>query len=293
MKFLQFLKNHKPCLGVHTEHGILDVAAAGEKYSVPVPRNMEEVFTDAGTGMKNVSNIVRESCKEQIPELFLQEKETDFAPVVSNPEKIICVGLNYMDHAKETKMELPAFPVLFSKFNNALAAHQETVTIPDDAKKIDYEAELVIVMGKSAKNVSEKEALNYVFGYTAGNDLSARDLQFRTHQWLLGKSPDGFAPVGPYIVTKDEVDPDHLSIECRVNGEMRQQANTKDMIFHCASLISYISQYVTLNPGDLIFTGTPQGVILGYPEQEQVWLKAGDEITVSIGSFGELKTILQ
>ncbi|MGG1397924.1 fumarylacetoacetate hydrolase family protein [Bacillus salipaludis] len=135
-------------------------------------------------------------------------------------------------------MDIPTSPILFSKFNNTLAAHQQPVMIPEGVEKMDYEAELVLVVGKTAKNVSEEEALSYVFGYTAGNDVSARDWQFKTGQWLLGKTPDGFAPVGPYVVTSDEINPNHLTIECRVNGEVRQKANTKDMIFNCATLVS-------------------------------------------------------
>ena len=190
-------------------------------------------------------------------------------------------------------MEVPGYPLLFSKFNNSLAAHQETIPIPQDAVKIDYEAELVIVIGKTARNVPEEEALSYVFGYTIGNDLSARDLQFRTSQWLLGKSLDKFAPIGPGVVTADELgDPHSLNMECRVNGEIRQAANTKSMIFNCAQIISYASRYMTLKPGDLIFSGTPEGVILGYPEEEQVWLKPGDEITITIDKIGTLINVL-
>ena len=201
-----------------------------------------------------------------------------YAPVVTKPEKIICVGLNYADHAKEANMDIPDYPVLFSKFNNALAAHKQVISLPKKAEKFDYEAELVIVMGKEATKVSKEEALSYVFGYTVGNDFSARDLQFRTGQWLLGKSCDDFAPIGPYIVTSDEIDPQNLEISCKVNGEIRQSAHTRDMIFDCATIISYLSQYMTLKPGDLIFTGTPEGVIVGYPEEQQQWLKSGDEV---------------
>lgn len=154
---------------------------------------------------------------------------------------------------------------------------------------MDYEAELVIVMGRTARNVSREEAYKYVYGYCCGNDLSARDLQMRTQQWLLGKTCDKFAPVGPYLVTADEVgDPNQLAISCTVNGELRQSSNTADMIFKCDEIISYISQNFTLEPGDMIMTGTPEGVMLGYPPEQQVYLQAGDTITVEIEKLGRL-----
>ena len=189
-------------------------------------------------------------------------------------------------------MDIPTSPIIFSKFNNALAAHNQKIPLPKNAEKIDYEAELVIVMGKEAVNVSKEDALSYVFGYTVGNDLSARDLQFRTSQWLLGKSCDSFAPIGPYLVTADELDPNSLDISCKVNGSLRQSANTKDMIFDCATIISDLSQHMTLKPGDIIFSGTPDGVILGYPEEKQEWLKSTDIVEISIENIGTLVNVL-
>ncbi|PAC32324.1 fumarylacetoacetate hydrolase family protein [Caldifermentibacillus hisashii] len=292
MKLLQFFKENKLHLGVATELGILDVSEAGKKYNVSVPGSLQELLS-AEDGMKTVEAVTSRALEVKTTELFLSKEEIHYAPVVTNPEKIVCVGLNYIDHAKESKMDIPTSPVIFSKFNNALSAHLDYILIPEGAKQIDYEAELVVVIGKEAKNISKEEALSYVFGYTIGNDVSARDLQFRTGQWLLGKSPDGFAPVGPFVVTSDEMDPYNLNIECRINGEIRQKANTRDMIFDCATLVSYLSTYMTLKPGDLIFTGTPDGVILGYAKDQQVWLKPGDEMVVSIEKLGELKNVLK
>jgi 2-keto-4-pentenoate hydratase/2-oxohepta-3-ene-1,7-dioic acid hydratase in catechol pathway len=293
MKLLQFKKKNDIRLGVKTDLGILDVKEAAHVFKQSVPETLQELIAQSEEGLAKIANVVERTLKEGHQDLFAQEEAITFAPAVTNPEKIICVGLNYINHAKESKMEVPTSPILFSKFSNTVAAHEETVTIPPGAEKVDYEAELVLVVGKTAKNVSKEEALSYVFGYSAGNDVSARDWQFKSGQWLLGKSPDGFAPVGPYVVTSDEVNPNHLSIECRINGEVRQKANTKDMIFNCAALVSYISHHMTLKPGDIIFTGTPDGVIIGYAEEEQVWLKSGDEMAVSIESIGELKNVLQ
>jgi 2-keto-4-pentenoate hydratase/2-oxohepta-3-ene-1,7-dioic acid hydratase in catechol pathway len=186
-------------------------------------------------------------------------------------------------------MAIPTIPVLFSKFPNTIAASGEQVVLPATAVEYDYEAELGVVIGLRARQVSEQEALNYVLGYCNINDLSARDLQMRTSQWLLGKTLDKFMPIGPYLVTADVVgDPQALDIRCWVNGTLRQNSTTADMIFTVAELVSYISQYMTLDPGDVIATGTPEGVIFGMSEKH--WLKPGDEVVVQIAGLGRLTT---
>jgi len=218
---------------------------------------------------------------------LLPEKGIVYAPCVPAPEKILCIGLNYRRHAAESGMATSTTPLLFSKFNNALAAHNESVPLDPNAEQYDYEAELVVVIGKRARFVSEADALDHVFGYCNGNDLSARDLQFRTSQWLLGKTPDKFMPVGPYLVTADEIkDVQALGVRCWVNGNPRQNSNTSDMVFTVTQLVSYISQYMTLSPGDLISTGTPEGVVFGM--KEKVWLKAGDVVEIEIDGLGRL-----
>ena len=223
--------------------------------------------------------------------VLIHETDVQFCSPLSEPEKLICVGLNYRRHAEETKMAIPEYPILFSKFNNALVGHKAKVMKPDSTKQMDYEAELVIVMGQECRNVSVESALDYVFGYASGNDLSARDLQFRTGQWLLGKFLPGFAPLGPYIASQDEIpNPNALSIELYLNGELRQHSNTDNMIFNCAEIISYLSTFITLKPGDLIYTGTPEGVIMGRDTAHQDWLKPGDQMTVKIEGLGELVT---
>jgi 2-keto-4-pentenoate hydratase/2-oxohepta-3-ene-1,7-dioic acid hydratase in catechol pathway len=293
LKLLQFIKEGVPRLGVKIDQGIIDVKEAAKNLEISIPTTLHGIIQEGQDGLKKLNDFISRVLQHEGKDFIISEDSLTYAPAITNPEKIICVGLNYIDHAKESKMEIPKSPVLFSKFNSALAGHLETIEIPADAKHIDYEAEMVIIIGKTAKNVTVEDALDYVFGYSVGNDVSARDLQFRSGQWLLGKTPDGFAPVGPYIVTCDEINPNNLSIECRVNGEIRQKANTKDMIFGCDVLISYISHYITLKPGDLIFSGTPDGVILGALEEKQVWLKSGDEMVVEIEAIGELRNVLK
>lgn len=221
--------------------------------------------------------------------LGLDASAVRYLPAVLNPGKLICIGLNYRRHAEETNMPLPAEPVVFGKFSDSVTAHGAAVPYPARTRQLDYEAELAIVIGRTASNVSEADALDYVFGYCCANDLSARDLQMRSGQWLLGKTGEGFAPLGPFIATADEIaDPNRLRISARVNGVVVQQSNTSDMIFSCREIIAYLSRHFTLRPGDVILTGTPEGVILGQPEAERVWLKPGDEMTISIEGLGEL-----
>ncbi len=282
LKFVNFQLNSQIRLGVKVENGIMDIAQVSDAYSLGVPKTIEQIIA-AGKSVTEKLQKYAESTS-----FLIDEDNIVYAPCVTNPEKIICIGLNYLDHANESKMEIPLSPVVFSKFSNALAGNKQEILLPINAKQFDYEAELVIVIGKTAESVSRENAMSYIFGYTIGNDLSARDLQFRTGQWLLGKTCNGFAPIGPYLVTADEVNPSDLEISCRVNGELRQQGNTKNMIFDCAYIVSYLSHHMTLKPGDIIFTGTPAGVILGYPEGKRVWLKSGDEVSVSIEKIGTL-----
>lgn len=291
MKLLTLIEGKKSVLGIKTEKGVINLLEASKHFNISIPLTMEEAIERWEESQSFLKNVVRDCEKEG---LIRPEDSVVFGPCITNPEKILCVGINYKKHAIETNTPFSTSPIIFSKFNNALAGHRNVVALPKSAKSFDYEAELVIIMGKTAQNVKEEEALSYVFGYTNGNDFSARDIQFSSTQWLLGKTCDGFAPIGPWIVTTDEVpNPDDLTIECFVNGEERQSSNTKDMIFNCSQIISYISKYMTLKPGDIIFTGTPSGVILGYPESEQIWLKAGDKVSVKIENLGTLENELK
>lgn len=282
MKLVSFYQNGQATLGIQQENGIIPVATAAAAASLAAPQTLEEAIAGGPNALSQLQALLATK-----PAVLPFEAIT-YAPCVASPEKILCVGLNYAAHSAECNADLPTVPVIFSKFNNTLAAHQEAIPLPPCTSKVDYEAELVIIIGKTASNVSKENALDYVFGYTAGNDLSARDLQKRTPQWLLGKTCDHFAPTGPCVVTADSLNPTNLEISSRVNGEIRQHSNTSDMIFDCATIISYLSQHMTLKPGDLIFTGTPSGVILGYPEEKQIWLKAGDEVVIEIESIGRL-----
>jgi len=211
----------------------------------------------------------------------------EFLPA-TYPSKIMAIGRNYAEHASEGGSDLPKAPLLFNKLPNALSAHQAAIVLPSISTQVDFEAELAVVIGRRAKQVSEAEALDYIFGYSLINDVSARDLQFGDGQWTRGKSLDTFAPLGPFITTRDEIDDvQSLKIEGVLNGQVMQSSNTSKMIFQVAHLVSYLSQGITLEPGDVIATGTPDGV--GIFRKPPVLLKAGDVFEVKIEKLGTLK----
>jgi 2-keto-4-pentenoate hydratase/2-oxohepta-3-ene-1,7-dioic acid hydratase in catechol pathway len=211
---------------------------------------------------------------------------------ISRPGKIVCVGLNYLDHAQEGGMELPKAPLLFAKWPNTLIGDGEAIVLPPEATEVDYEAELGVVIGTVAKRVSETDALDHVEGYICLNDVSARDMQFGDGQWTRGKSLDTFCPVGPRLVPREEIDdPQQLGIRCIVNGEALQDSSTAQMIFSVAEIIAYVSQVITLEPGDLIATGTPAGV--GVFRDPKILLKDGDEVSVEIEGLGTLTNPVQ
>jgi 2-keto-4-pentenoate hydratase/2-oxohepta-3-ene-1,7-dioic acid hydratase in catechol pathway len=282
MRLVTFHGDEGLRLGVETDAGVVDVTdAAGDGARASIrsvaaagPQALEQLRQAASSGSGAVP----------VERLRL-------APAVPDPGKIICVGLNYRKHAAEGGMPVPEQPIYFAKYANSLAASGEDVVIPAATRKADYEIELVVVMGRPARKVTAEQALDHVFGYATGNDLSARELQMRSSQWTYGKAIDGFAPLGPYVVTTDEVpDPQSLDLRCWVNGELRQSSNTKDMVFGVAELVSDLSQIMSLEPGDVIYTGTPEGVILGMAEQ--VWLQPGDEVVCEIEHLGRLVTRL-
>jgi 2-keto-4-pentenoate hydratase/2-oxohepta-3-ene-1,7-dioic acid hydratase in catechol pathway len=282
-------------LGIKTEKGVINVRAALEALGPDlegVPDTPKALYAQGLSALPALTALIAAAMpRSDGATWMLSEASLTLGPCVPSPEKILCVGLNYRQHIAETNAETPKVPVLFSKFDNALAAPGEPVPIPRHVVEIDYEAELAVVIGREAKYIAEEKALDHVLGYCNANDISARELQMRTSQWLLGKTLDKFLPLGPYLVTADEVeDPQQLAVRSWLNGELRQDSNTADMLFSTAHIISYASQYMTLRTGDVICTGTPEGVILG--KAEKVWMRPGDEITIQVGSLGPLTNCL-
>ncbi len=275
MRLLVFNEHH---LGVKLSGGILDVSA--------IPLTMDDLLRGGPAALVALEQFVSEHAQAPL----LDEAAITVGPCVPHPGKIICLGMNYQRHTAQLEPGQQPSPILFAKYNNTLAATNEIIPLPPIAEQYDYEAELAVIMGRRAQNVSESEALQHVFGYCNANDLSARELQKRTSQWMLGKTLDKFFPIGPYLVTADEIpDPQNLSIRAWVNGELGQDANTCDMIFSVAYLISYISHHFTLEAGDIIVTGTPDRVARG---GEKVWLKAGDAVTIEVEGLGRLTNVM-
>jgi 2-keto-4-pentenoate hydratase/2-oxohepta-3-ene-1,7-dioic acid hydratase in catechol pathway len=254
-----------------------------------------DVWDALGGGGSSVRELLAAGGLEAAAEISgsrsLALAEVELEPPVPNPDKIICIGLNYRAHAAEAGIEPPDGPTFFAKFRNALAGPGATVTLPAASAKIDFEAELAFVVGPRAKDVPEPDGLDHIAGYMLFNDLSARDLQFATPQWMPGKVFDGSAPCGPALVTPDEAGaPDQISFSLTLNGERMQAASTDDLIFSVPALLSQLSRLMTLEPGDIVSTGTPAGV--GSTREPRVWLKPGDEIEISSPTLGLLRTTI-
>ena len=265
-----------PRAGVLTDGGVIDAAAA------------------LGMDRVSVRELIADGRVGDLPQTLEDREPAAVArllPPVPDPDKIICIGLNYRSHAAEAGIDPPDQPTFFAKFRNALVPPDATVRLPAASEKVDYEAEVAFVVGRRCADVPEDEALDSIAGYTLLDDLSARDLQFATPQWMPGKVFDGSAPCGPALVTPDEAGPaDAISFALDLNGERMQEADTGDLIFSVGELVSRLSRWMTLEPGDIISTGTPSGV--GSVRQPRVWLKPGDEISISSPTLGELRTTI-
>ncbi len=277
MRLVTYSTADQPRAGVLNGAGVIDAAAAlGEAQGV------------------SVRELIAGDRLEQLEAASLEPTtlgRVDLLPPVPDPQKIVCLGLNYRSHAEEAGLDPPDSPTIFGKYANALAAPGATVPLPEASEKVDFEAEVAVVVGQRCSSVSPDEALEAIAGYTLLNDLSARDLQFATPQWMAGKVFDGSAPCGPALVTPDEAGPhDEIEFALDLNGERMQEATTADLIFPVPELVSELSRLMTLEPGDVIATGTPAGV--GSTREPRVWLKPGDEIVISSPTLGRLETTI-
>ncbi len=300
MKLAQFKTKtlDQPRLGVAVDDFVCDLAelARAVKAAGGTPpawlldvNNTLAVINRGEAALNEIRLLLGDSKRSEGREMVAAYSldQIEFLPA-TYPSKILAIGRNYFDHALEGGAEPPPAPLLFNKLVNSLSAHEAPIVLPGISEKVDYEAELAVVIGRRTKRVSQDDALDYVFGYTLINDVSARDLQFGDGQWTRGKGLDTFAPLGPFITTRDEIaDVQALKIEGRLNGEVMQTSNTSKMIFQVAYLVSYLSQGITLEPGDVIATGTPEGV--GVFRKPPVLLKAGDVFEVEIEGLGTLR----
>jgi 2-keto-4-pentenoate hydratase/2-oxohepta-3-ene-1,7-dioic acid hydratase in catechol pathway len=288
MRIGQFTRSNtdeSPWAGALTDDGVVDLAAAGLEAGIDLPRRAVSLLNEWRFQQK--ATLAVEHAIETDTSVHALADLDRHAPITT-PRKVICVGLNYADHADESGGDPPDSPVLFAKFPSAITGPGNAIEWdPELTSSVDYEAELCAVIGERARKVSEAEAMAHVAGFTPGNDVSARDLQFADEQWVRGKSLDTFAPLGPYLVTTDEIDDVHdLSIRAHLDGETVQESTTANLLFDVPELVSFCSQAFVLEPGDVIFTGTPAGV--GAFRDPPLYLEDGNEITVSIEGLGDL-----
>ncbi|XP_025094981.1 fumarylacetoacetate hydrolase domain-containing protein 2-like [Pomacea canaliculata] len=281
MRFVQFEWSGRKGVGVEVEDGgdVVDVTEADPS----VPHNMRDFIDGGHRNLLAAQNAVNSG------HFVLKREKVKIIAPITNPEKLLCIGMNYIDHCKEQDCPIPEEPVVFSKFNSAIIGPTDDLIYPEETKQLDWEVELAVVIGKTAKNVPVEKAMDYVFGFMVAHDVSARDWQFKNGgQFLLGKTMDGFCPLGPAIVMKEDLrDPHNLKMWTRVNGIVKQDSSTNQLVFKTPELITFLSRFMTLKPGDVILTGTPPGV--GVFRKPPEFLKRGDIVEVEIEDIGTLR----
>jgi 2-keto-4-pentenoate hydratase/2-oxohepta-3-ene-1,7-dioic acid hydratase in catechol pathway len=279
MKFVTFQHHTHQHAGVLSNDSVISLKSAGL-------HDMIEVLQGGADALQRAAAALANPAADAIFPL----SGVKLCAPVPRPGKIVCVGLNYRDHAIESKMEIPTRPTIFSKYNNTVIASGDNIVIPKNTAKPDYEAELAFVIGKGGRHIKAADWQEHVFGYMNLNDVSARDVQLAVSQWVMGKTFDTFAPMGPYLVSADEIaDPHNLNISLTMNGETLQNSNTRELIFKIPDLVEFLSSIMTLESGDIVSTGTPSGV--GFSYNPPKWLKPGDEIVVKVEGLGELKNV--
>lgn len=281
MKLAMFSTQESPMarVGIMTCAGMIDITENGSRY----PTTMEDVIARWDELKEPLTDLEKNSVSHRYPGSTVR-----LHTPIKKPGKVVAIGLNYADHILESKLEQPKVQLWFSKATSSLHDPFEPIQIPRVSDQVDYEAELVAVVGKRAKHLPSESARSAVFGYCAGNDVSVRDWQMQTPQWFLGKSFDTHAPIGPWIVTADEIpDPHDLNVRCFVNGELRQDSNTRHLVFNVFEQVAHLSEVMTLEPGDLIFTGTPGGV--GWAREPKVFLREGDTVRVEVERIGSIE----
>jgi 2-keto-4-pentenoate hydratase/2-oxohepta-3-ene-1,7-dioic acid hydratase in catechol pathway len=280
MRFLTFEVDGQVRPGLLTSsHTVVDLSPAGFS-------SLLDLIEKGPEGIAAAAQYANTATKESVQQYALSEVKLK-API-PRPKKLLCVGLNYRDHAIETNSEIPSVPTIFAKMSTSVIAAGENIVLPKVSKSPDYEAEFAFVIGRGGRHIKAEDWAQHVFGYTIVNDVSGRDYQKATTQWLMGKSFDTFAPMGPWIVTADEIpDPHNVDVQIEINGEQLQNSNTRELIFKIPDLIAFLSSVFTLEPGDIVSTGTPAGV--GVARNPQRFLRPGDDVIVKIPAIGELR----
>jgi len=289
LRFVRYLHSGVESYGLLIDDEIISLPTLAGALETALPSTVEELIGLGEEGMRTVEQLMLNSTKTDKRKATLKIGDATFLAPISSPPKIICLGLNYRDHAEEGGAEVPDEPIIFMKPRTAIIGPNQPIIRPTFVKELDYEAELAIVIGKKGRNIPVSEAKKHIFGYTAFNDVSAREIQFKDRQWTRGKSFDTFAPIGPCITTADQIgNPSNLNIRTRVNGELRQNSSTKNMVFNVYEVIHHMSRVMTLEPCDIIATGTPAGVAV-FMKPTPKFLSPGDLVEVEIEKVGTLR----
>ncbi len=289
LRMVRFIHSNTESYGLLVDQEIISLPLLSRAQRLSIPSSLESLISFETDGIRSIEELMRSSSEADKKQASLKMGEVSIQAPVPSPPKIICLGLNYRDHAEEQGARIPEEPIIFMKPRTAIIGPDESIIQPSFVEQLDYEAELAIVVGKNGKNIPVSEAERFIFGYTAFNDISARDIQFRDRQWTRGKSFDTFAPMGPCITTTNQIkDPNNLRISTRVNGEERQNSSTRNMVFNVYEIVHHISRVMTLEPCDVIATGTPAGVAV-FMRPEPKFLSPGDVVEVEIEKIGTLR----
>jgi len=290
LRLIRFLRAGTESYGILTTPSeILDLVSLSKALKHPIPQSLDKLISFGIEGLNFIERLIHNSTKSQRRKTNIKLRSVKILAPVASPPKIICLGLNYRDHAAEQNAPLPDEPIIFLKPRTAVIGPDEPIVKPAFVKELDYEAELAVIIGKKGKTVPVEDAKDHIFGYTCFNDVSARDIQFKDKQWTRGKSFDTFAPMGPCITTTDQIgDPNNLRISTRVNCELRQNSSTRNMVFNVYQIVHQLSRVMTLEPGDVIATGTPAGVAFAMKPKPK-FLSIGDVVEIEIENIGKLR----
>jgi 2-keto-4-pentenoate hydratase/2-oxohepta-3-ene-1,7-dioic acid hydratase in catechol pathway len=292
MKTVRYRYKNKECYGVLNQQGVLSLPALAKRFKKQLPQRLENFIMLGENALKTAEDLLKKANEDDVESVSAPMSAVSLLAPIASPPKIICLGLNYVDHAAETNSTVPDEPVIFMKPHTTIIGPNENIIKPNFVKRLDYEGELAIIMGKKAKNIPVSEAKKYIFGYTILNDVSARDFQFKDKQWTRGKSFDTFAPTGPCITTANQLqDTANLAIRTWVNGELRQNSSTKNMAFNVSEIVHHLSRVMTLEPCDIIATGTPAGV--GFAMKPPKYLQHGDVVRIEIEGIGVLENTVE
>ena len=292
MRLARYLHSNMESYGVLVDDRIICLLALPKALKYPPPLSLDELISLGYRGTKIVEQIMKSSTQNEKRDATISLDDVTLLAPAPSPPKIVCLGLNYKDHAEEQGKDIPDEPIIFMKPRTAIIGPDQPIVRPKLVEQLDYEAELAIVIGEKGKNIPVSEAKKYILGYTVFNDISARDIQFKDKQWTRGKSFDTFAPMGPCITTADQIeDPNNLGVRTRVNGELRQNSSTRNMVFNVYEVVYRLSQVMTLEPGDVIATGTPAGVGV-FMKPKPKFLSPGDLVEVEIEEIGTLRNMV-